>query len=92
MKQKFQTALCLYIAALFFGMAVILGKACAHDTHGEIQTAYQQNDTADLISAEESRAIADLIQAEKQYEKMDYEFFNGDAEAYPKGDEKWKLN
>ncbi|HFC8542685.1 TPA: hypothetical protein ACFP4Q_000799 [Neisseria weaveri] len=58
MKQKFQTALCLYIAVLLFGLAAILGKACANDTHQEIQS-------------------------EKQYEEMDYQFFNGDAEAYP---------
>lgn len=85
MKQKLQTALCLYMATLFFGAAVVLGKSCAHDVHEEIQTAYRQNDTAALISAAESRAIADVIEAEKQYEKIDYEFFNGDAEAYPKG-------
>lgn len=83
MKQKLQTALCLYIAVMFFGLAVILGKACANDTHQQIQAAYQQNDTAALISAAESRAIADVIQAEKQYDEMDYQFFNGDAEAYP---------
>lgn len=88
MKQKFQTALCLYAAALFFGMAVILGKACANDAHQEIQTAYRQSEAAALISAAESRAIAEVIQAEKQYEKTDYEFFNGDAEAYPKESEK----
>lgn len=86
MKQKFQTALCLYIAVMFFGLAAILGKAAASEVGKEVQTAYQQNDTTALISAAESRAIADVIQAEKQYEKMDYEFFNGDAEAYPKGE------
>ncbi|UOO77962.1 hypothetical protein LVJ85_05730 [Neisseria sp. Dent CA1/247] len=88
MKQRFQTALCLYIAVMFFGMAVIMGKSCAHDAHQEIRTAYQQNDTAALISAAESRAIVDVIQAEKQYEHMDYQFFNGDAEAYPTEAEK----
>ena len=82
MKQKFQTALCLYIAVLLFGLAAILGKARANDTHQDIQTAYQQNDTTALISAAESRAIADVIEAEKAYEEMDYRFFSGDAEAY----------
>lgn len=85
MKQKIQTALCIYISALLFAAAAILGKSSAEHAAQEIQTLSKYNATA-LISAAESRAIADVIQAEKQYEQMDYEFFNGDAEAYPTGD------
>ena len=93
---KAQTALCTYIALILFGTAAILGKCSAQTASAAIQTASKQyaqanpatdDNTAELISAAESRAIADVIEAEKAYEEMDYQFFNGDAEAY-----QWKKN
>lgn len=91
---KAQTALCTYIALILFGTAAILGKCSAQTASAAIQTASQQyaqanpepdDNTAELIGAAESRAIADVIEAEKAYEQMDYRFFNGDAEAYSNG-------
>lgn len=94
MNPQAKTALCAYIAVMMFGLAAILGKCSAQTATAAIQTASQQyaqanpepdDNTAELIGAAESRAIADVIQAEKAYEEMDYQFFNGDAEAYTNG-------
>ena len=91
MNQKVKTALCMYTAVMLFGIAAILGRCSAQTASAAIQTAAQQyaqanpetaDNTAELISAAESRVIAEVIEAERQYEQMDYQFFNGDAEAY----------
>lgn len=91
MKTKAQNALYAFIAMLLFGTAAVFGKYSATTASIPVQAALNRytvtnptatDGTAELISAAESRAISAVIEAERQYEQMDYEFFNGDAEAY----------
>ncbi|OSI06805.1 Uncharacterised protein [Neisseria animaloris] len=78
-----KTVTALYFGTLIAATACIsLAQCTAQHVPAPKAEITEEMQHQQIISAAESRAIADVIEAEKQYEEMDYQFFNGDAEAY----------
>lgn len=67
------------------GAALILSAACvstsSNQDYAQISPVAPDN-TAAIIAAKDKAAREQELAVLKQYEQMDYRFFNGDAEAY----------
>ncbi|KLT73281.1 hypothetical protein PL75_03405 [Neisseria arctica] len=80
------TTIAAIAAFLMFGCVSFTPTSCdqqaALERKYEVITPKPTDDTAERLNALESAARAAEIEALKQYEQMDYQFFRGDAEAY----------